>query len=228
MLNKASLPLTLALLVVVAACSKEAGPVEPPSADAEATSAEATAVESEGLVRKDIPSEDPGPPFYARVTSILDQFYHTDGWLAVPFYRSPSCVPEDFNLLDLFHFPGAGGPGAFGCPLLMSGFLLTEPDAPLGRFPRQVVLKGSGSPLWFVRWADFQAAMADGSVTIGELAGLDPLVGTTRRYHETLKPREGDHLVVIDANGSLDDGRTFSFHVTHIEDETHAIEIRFR
>lgn len=185
-------------------------------------------VGSEGLTRKDIPSEDPGPPLYARVTSIQNQFFHTDGWLAIPFYRSPSCVPSDFNLLELFDFPGPGGPGAFACPLLAQGFLLTEADAPLGTFPRQVVLTGDAVPFWFVRWSDFQAEAGDGVVTLAELQALDPMTGVATRYHETLKPREGAHEVVIDGAGPLDDGRQFRFHVTHLEDQTRSIQVRFR
>lgn len=215
--------LSLALLLALGACSGDAGLVEPT-----ASAAAATATVSQALVRKDIPAEDPGPPFYAKATPIQNQLFRDDGWLAVPFYRPPSCVPADFDLLDLFDFPGPDGPGAFGCPLLMEGFLLIEPDAPLGTFPRQVVLEGSGSPIWFVRWDAFREAAADGDVTIAELAALDPLVGTTRSYRETLKPREGDHLVVIDARGTLADGRTFSLHVTHVGDRSRAVQIRFR
>lgn len=184
--------------------------------------------ESEGLVRKDIPDEDPGPPFYARVTTELNQFFHSDGWLAIPFYRDPDCIPEDFNMLELFDFPGPAGPGAFACPLLMEGFLLTEPDAPLGMFPRHVVLMSDASPFWFVRWSDFEAEAADGVVTIGDVEGLDPLKGVASRYHETLRPREGDHVIAIQATGTLDDGRTFRFNVTHMEDTTRSIHIRIR
>lgn len=183
---------------------------------------------SHGLVRKDIPAEDPGPPFYARSTPILNQFFHTDGWLAIPFYRDPACIPGDFNLLELFDFPGPEGPGAFACPLLMRGFLLTEPDAPLGMFPRHVVLNGDAVPFWFVPWSDFQTAASDGVMTIGELAALAPLTGVADRYHETLRPREGDHVIAIQASGTLADGRTFQFGVMHLEDRTGSIRIRFR
>ncbi len=187
-----------------------------------------TQIGSEGLTRKDIPAEDPGPPFYARVTSILDQFFHEDGWLAVPIYRDPSCVPADFNLLRLFDFPGPGGPGAFACPLLMHGFLLTEPDAPPARFPRQVELTGDAVPFRFVPWSEFENEAQDGVVTFADLEAMDPIPGTAHWYHETLKPREEDHVIVIDAEGTLDDGRTFRFHVTHIQDRTRSVRVSFR
>lgn len=182
----------------------------------------------EGLTRKAVPTEDPGPPFYARVTTILNQFFHADDWLAIPFYRDPSCVPPDFNLLELFDFPGADGPGAFACPLLMSGFLLIEPDAPLGTFPRQVVLRGDAVPFRFVPWSEFEAGAEDGVVTMAELSAMNPVAGIAHRYHETLKPREGDHLIVIRADGTLEDGRSFRFGVSHLQERTRSIHLSFR
>lgn len=217
---------TIAILTPLCALALGCGPA--PDVMEPDLQAESSAAQSQQLTRKDIPAQDPGPPFYARVTSIQDQFFHDDAWLAIPFYRPPACVPPEFNLLQLFDFPGPNGPGAFECPILLEGFLLTETDAPPGRFPKQVILKGSDSPIWFVPWQDFQEAMADGIVTVQELETLDPLIGTTRRYHETLRPREGDHLIVIKADGTLADGRSFSFHVTHQEDRTRALQIRFR
>ncbi len=181
-----------------------------------------------GLTRLTMPDEDPGPPFYARVTSILNQFFHDEGWLAIPFYRPPSCVPADFNMLELFDFPGPEGPGALACPLLMHGFILIEPDAPLGTFPRQAVFQGGQVPFWFVRWSDFQAEAEDGEVTFAALEALERLTGTATQYHETLKPREGDHVIQINARGTLEDGRDFQFAVTHLEGETRSIRVRFR
>ena len=176
------------------------------------------------LVRLSIPDEDPGPPFYARVGL---QTFDDDEWVAIPIYRSTACIPADFNLLEFFHFPGPAGPGAFACPLLMSGFLLTEGDAPPGTFPRRVILQGSGVPVWFVASAAFAAARADGTLTIGELEGL-ALKGTAESYYETLHPREEDHLIVIVAHGTLADGRSFDFQTTHLRDEIRSLRIAFR
>lgn len=212
-----------ALLPMLGACRQ---PTAHSDAMAE-TAVEALAADAQGLDRRLIPAEDPGPPFYARLTSTLDQLFHADGWLAVPFYRDPACIPTDFNLLELFHFPGPNGPGAFACPILVQGFMLIEPEAPLGTFPRQVVMEGDSVPFWFVKWEDFQAAAADGLVTIGELQALTPVRGTADRYREMLKPRVGDHAVVISAGGTTEDGRRFSFHVTHLEDQTKSIQVRF-
>ena len=216
------------LILPLAACDSGS----PTTADAQAVEVEAPqsarAVDSDGLIRKTMPDEDPGPPFYARVTSILNQFFHDVGWLAIPFYRPPECVPPEFEMLQLYDFPGPEGPGAFRCPLLMEGFLLIEPDAPLGTFPHHAVLMGNAVPFWFVPWADFEAAAGDGAVTFADLQAMGPVVGVADRYHETLKPRDGDHLIVIDATGTLEDGRQFRFHVTHRQDRTEAIQVDIR
>jgi hypothetical protein len=175
------------------------------------------------LVQRSIPDEDPGPPFYARVGM---QFFDNGKWLAIPFYRPPECVPPDFNLLEFFHFPGPAGPGAFACPVLMSGRLLIEADAPLGTFPRKVWLQGGNVPVWFVASDLFAAAAADGQLTIGELESLQPLKGVAS-YHEMLQPRDEDHLIIIVSHGKLEDGRAFWFHVTQVLDEIKSLRIAF-
>jgi hypothetical protein len=188
------------------------------------THADGAASESR-LVRRIIPTEDPGPPFYARVGL---QFFDNGQWIAISFYRQPECIPADFNLLQFFHFPGGPGhPGAFGCPLLVSGFLLTEADAPPGTFPKRVHLQGVTVPVWFVDSAAFRAAAADGELTIGDLQALSPLQGVARFYHETLHPRTGEHLIVIEARGDLPDGRRFAFFATQVEDELEFLRIAF-
>lgn len=215
------LPGLLLLSALVVGCNGKAD--APTSVPAQALAAP---LASAGLVRLTIPDEDPGPPFYARVGF---QFFHSDGWIAIPFYRSPACVPAGFNVLEFFHFPGPGGPGAFACDLLMSGFLLIEADAPLGTFPRRVTLRGEGSvPFWFLPSKTFEDAARSGALTIAELEELNPLRGTASSYHETLHPREGEHRIVITAAGLLEDGRTFRFHVTQVEDAIKAIRISFR
>jgi hypothetical protein len=184
-----------------------------------------TMMAAEGLVKRSMPDEDPGPPFYARVGY---QILESDGWVAIPFYRAPECVPADFNLLEFFHFPGPGGPGAFACPLLMNGHVLIEPDAPLGTFPKQSVFTATAVPIWFVPSSAFHAATGDGVLTIGELESLDPRRGVANRYHEMLHPREGEHRIVISANGTIESGGAFSWHVTHIGDQLVSMNVRFR
>lgn len=210
------IPAVLGIAFVLAACVGSE-PTIPAIAAAQA--------QGGGYVTRTLPDEDPGPPFYARVGV---QVLHTNGWLAIPFYRAPECVPADFNLLQFYDFPGPGGPGAFACPLLMTGKVLIEPDAPLGTFPRQVTLDGSSIPIWFVSHAAFMAAAADGVVTMAELIALNPLRGTATRYHEMLQPRADDHKIVITSGGTLDDGRSFTFNLTHLGTEIKSIRIAFR
>ncbi len=61
-----------------------------------------------------VPGESPGVPAYARVEP--GGAFHADEWAVMPFYRLPTCVPEDFNLMAFFDVPTA-----FGCPLTVSG-----------------------------------------------------------------------------------------------------------
>jgi hypothetical protein len=212
-----------AVLLPAAGCGAQDWPTFPDvDLTLEALHAEAA---SSGLVVRGIPDEDPGPPFYARVGI---QLLHDGDWLAIPFYRDPACIPDDFNLLEMFHFPGPMGPGAFACPLVLTGRLLIEPDAPLGTFPRQVVLKGEAVTFWFVSLTAFEEAAADGVVTLPELADLEPIEGIAARFHETLHPREGNHRIIINAAGELEDGRSFRFHATHIDDVLRSIRIQFR
>jgi hypothetical protein len=203
------------------------GPGSPVDAGALAPSptTHAARASASALVRRLLPGEDPGPPFYARVGM---QVLESDGYVAIPFYRPPALVPADFNLLAFYHFPGPAGPGAFAAPLLMSGFLLIEADAPLGTFPKQVELRGENVPVWFVPSAAFHVAAQDGVLTMDELQALEPLYGTATRYHETLHPREGQHKIVIQAHGTLPDGRSFALQVSQVHDALPNVRITFR
>ncbi|MDQ4132141.1 MAG: hypothetical protein M3179_02810 [Actinomycetota bacterium] len=150
------------------------------------------------------PGESPGVPAYARIGPGA---IHTDEWAAVPFYRLPSCVPADFNLLRL-----QDPPRAFRCPLTVEGYEVWERGPGQDPAPQHVVTRGTDVPIWFASWPELQAAMSDGVLTIGELSGLDSLVmGTADVYQEVLRPGE---LIVVNAHGTLADGRSFQLH-TH-------------
>ncbi len=210
---------------LLAGCADGPGSPVGERAVAPAAAVHTARTSSSALVRRLMPTEDPGPPFYARVGL---QVLENDGYVAIPFYRPPALIPADFNLLAFYHFPGPGGPGAFAAPLLMSGFLLIEADAPLGTFPKQAELRGENVPVWFVPSAAFHAATQDGVLTITELQALAPRYGTATRYHETLHPREGEHKIVIQAHGTLPDARTFALQVTHVHDTMRHVRITFR
>jgi hypothetical protein len=119
---------------------------------------------AEAQIHLNIP-EDSQPPFYANITR--DFMPHTEDWAVVIFYRTPACVPADFNLLNSFDPP----PRPFSCALQIEGHSnwrsLDDP------FPAETLWHGTGTvPVWFVRWPELQAALADDELTVGELAGL--------------------------------------------------------
>ncbi len=168
-------------------------------------------------VTQTFPGESPGHPAYAR--TLPDSVIHSQEWAAVPFYRLPTCVPGDFNLLQFFDVPRA-----FGCPLTVSGRVVAEsPEA----LPKVVVTRGTGIPVWFASWSQVQAAMSDGALTMEELSSLDSLVvGTADLYQELLRPNE---LVVVNARGTLADGRSFRLHAKQsIHDEAPLVRIDIR
>jgi hypothetical protein len=155
--------------------------------------------------------EDSQPPIYAQITR--DFMPHTEEWAVVIFYRTPACVPAGFNLLNFFDPP----PRPFSCALQIEGHSnwrsLDDP------FPADILWHGTGAvPVWFVRWPELQAAVADGELTVGELAGLPSLlIGSASLYLESIRnsiveQRGGNEAVV--ASGTLTDGRSFQVEFT--------------
>lgn len=72
----------------------------------------------EAAVRQTIPDEQAGPPFYARIEATPIK---THTWAAIPFYRDPTCVLDNINLLSFFDIPGA-----LSCALTVEGFVTWE------------------------------------------------------------------------------------------------------
>ena len=159
--------------------------------------------EYQGLVAMQTPAEHPGIPLYARLGYPEGfpegQIIETDGRVVVVFYREVSCIPDDFNLLDFFHFPGPDGPGAWGCPGYHTGTLYTEPDAPPTAFPRIVDLEGTAVPIWLVDADELEEAVADGWLDMSELEALDRVERTAGSYDEHIHARNEDHFIGIDA-----------------------------
>ena len=152
--------------------------------------------------------EDPSQlPFYARSIAGSGE------WSPVIFYRPVDCVPEAFNLEAMFDVPRV-----FECgPMTVDSFALWEEGPGLDPAPRHGRQHGLGAvPIWFVRTDDLLSARSDGVVTLAELRDLDPVTGTASRFTETLHPSGGARtvLVVVNAGGTLEDGRSFSLHVT--------------
>ena len=169
-------------------------------------------------VRLPFPTEEnPGPPFYAQISNIEpfgEEIYHTEEWAAIPFYRNPGCVPSEFNLLEMFD-----APGAFACELTVHGFeIWPVPPDQCGAGPSQGKYWGLGAvPIYFVRWPELQAAVADGQLTITELVDLPSLqIGSAGFFSLDLHPSGGPANVPhieISARGVLQDGRQFQFQV---------------
>ena len=186
----------------------------------------ATAVPASATVRL----EDGGDvPFYARITTIgePDQVFHDDRWAAIVFYRPPSCVPKDFNLLAFFDFPGPSGPGAFGCnPPTTAGFNLWHNGPGIDAAPFLAVTHGVGAvPVWFIAWPALQAAMADRVLTMAELEALPAgsrLIGSASYFHQVLQPHDAAVVPMTQfvARGPLQDGRSFLVRGLFVEGAT--------
>lgn len=200
---------------------------EPVASTHEAMTAGMSEVRTAATRTVEFPGDDPGPPLYTRVTPLSKQIFADGGVVAIPIYRDPSCIPADADLLAHFHPPGPAGPGAFGCDLLIEGSYTIEADAQPGTFPIRSVARGPAQ-VWFVEQAAFEAAGADGRLTMAELEAMSPLRGTATVFNEMLAPRPDSHHVVITSHGRLEDGRRFQFNVNHRGDVTQSISIRIR
>jgi hypothetical protein len=183
-----------------------------------------------GLVRTIFPSaEDPGPPLYTNIDILPPHLYEQDGeWAAIFFFRDPSCVPAEFNLLDYFDFQNA-----FGCPLTMDGFTLWAGEPFVGA-PIQVSASGLGAvPVWFAPFETINQAIQDGVLKIGELAELPGLlVGNADQFNLMFHPQMGNPIpkTILNAYGQLEDGRQFVLHATEGGDpfELKVIKIEFK
>ena len=144
-------------------------------------------------------------PFYVR-----DVVGHE--WTAWIFYRPQQCIPSDFNLLAFFD-----PPRVFGCgPMTMDGFAVFENGPGIDPAPLLARSEGLGAvPIWFVRTRPYEAAAADGVLTLGELAALDPLRGSARWYWEELRndgnPETTGYGFSALAHGRLAGRRSFSY-----------------
>lgn len=193
------------------------------------------AAANNGLLRTTFPSsEDPGPPFYARIEPNPPHVVTDGDWVGIYFHRDPSCVRADFNLLS-FEIDFAG---AFACSLKVSGAHYWEGE-PHSLPPKIRISSGDGAvPVWFAPVSAFQASIQDGVLTIGELAGLEGLmVGYADHFNEVLHPAiipalgGGGHpnrKLIVNAQGQLEDGRTFILHETVVKGEIKVVSIDFR
>jgi hypothetical protein len=174
-------------------------------------------------VRLETPEENQAP-FYARVGRTIiagvlsEDIYHDEKWAAIAFYRSPECVPSDFNLLDFFDFTPdpVFGLRVFGCPVTVEGFELWWNGPGIDEAPFHTRLSGLGAvPVWFVSYPALREAIADNVLTIGELGAMPSLrKGWATHFSETLNPFPAAKVTVIalEAQGVTEDGASFVFH----------------
>ena len=153
-------------------------------------------------------------PYYARFAA--NEIYADGEWVAIAFYRLPSCVPVDFNLLEFFDWVNC-----WTCTPTTEGFEIWKTAPGVDLAPFQQVLTGLGAvPVWFVSWDEMEAAISDGVLKIEELRAFESLIiGSASYYHEVLRPYGGAKVSVLQLNayGTLEDGRSFVFEASHAE-----------
>ena len=169
-----------------------------------------SATTAQSQIRLYVP-EDIEPPVYS---NLMHGFTPNDGqWAVVFFYRSPECIPPGFNLLDFIDL--SGSPAT--CPLQIQGATIWHSAG--DPYPAESEFHGTGDvPVWFVRWSEMQALIADDVLTIGELATASSLaVGSASLFHQSVRndtvgERGGNES--DNAFGQLSDGRTFQVEFT--------------
>jgi hypothetical protein len=221
---------TLVTAMTLGACA-DSGPADPsdPSGSPLMKAANAPLI-------VDIPADHPGPPWYTLVFSGGAEppsgYIPNDGtWAAVPFWRDPSCVPGDFDLLQVLDLqpldpPNDPRPRAFGCELTVNGRAWFESG---GGIPTQERYIGLGAvPIYFVLLSEVQAVAGDSptdpdsdpDIYIGELAGLPSLnIGSADRFemviHNSNQGANPGHEV-LDATGAITQGHfaghSFRYH----------------
>ena len=219
-------------MVGLLSCGERAQPLAPTEGPVANQAPSLANGDSEGLTRMTFPAEFPGVPAYARIEALTPQIFIVEGWAVIAFYRSPDCVRPDFNLLEFFD-----PPAAFGCEPAVEGFALFEPGVFPGA-PKVAHLNGTGAvPFWFVPAETLLAAIQDGVLTIGELKGLEGLVvGLATQFTEMHQPTPDPLLgggnpkekLVQSAKGTLQDGRSFQYHLTEQQGTVISIGLRFR
>ena len=206
-------------VVLLGACTEQAEPLAPTALNSRAP--------AQALVSSDWPSAaNPGVPAYARIEVSPPHVYSDGATAVIVFYRDPSCVPAEFNLLTFYD-----APAAFGCPLRVAGSSMWQ-GAVSSDPPKQSTARGTAVPVWLAPAAAIEAAIADGTLTMGELQDVEGLVrGTAARFHEVLQPGGGGHplwKLVLGATGTLEDGRAFSVHLTSVDGDVKSIRIEVR
>jgi hypothetical protein len=189
------------------------------------------------------PTETPGQFTYA----FVNPFANDGQWVAIDFHRDPECGPiAGFNLLLFVDFPNA-----FACPLTVDvkewwsaedlavagGPWGSPPGSPGFRTPSQARWSGKGAvAIYFVDLEELLDAIADGVLTVSELQSLPSLmIGHATKYQFIQLNSSGanshptnrtGHTQTV-AQGLLEDGRSFQFHLTTAGNEIRSLKIDF-
>jgi hypothetical protein len=123
-------------------------------------------------------------------------------------------------LNQFFHFPSESSPGAFACaPPTMTSIEYWANGPETDPAPLIAEMTGRGAvPVWFIAQTEVEEVMADGIVTIGELAeSPSRLAGEAKTYTELLHPSQtnAQTLIQFNAEGALEDGRSFMVDVSY-------------
>jgi hypothetical protein len=99
-------------------------------------------------------------------------------------------------------------------PFLMNGFFVFGDNNFAA--PTQQEVHGELTPVWFVDTEAYEDIAMDGDVTVPELESLHPVLGLTEQYYETVHfgPGEAIPFAEVQSNGILEDGGTWSLHLT--------------
>lgn len=158
---------------------------------------------------------DPYAPVWVR--GMDDPTVDTVVWV---FYRAPEDVPSEFDLMQFFDWndrDGNGIPDPWEYPLLLKGFTLYRDGLPLKASLREI----DAVPVWFTSSEEtLMLLQQTGTITFEQLSQMRSLLkGSAIFYHEELHPIDCAAQVAkfnYQGTGSLEDGRSFSFHVVGI------------
>jgi len=209
-------------------CSSEI-PVAPgASIDAPAANvASPVAAKDGGLTLLSYPEDFPGAPLYVTATGKnaaalgFGALLNDGEWVAIPFEREPDCVPGGYNLLGPPNIPAV-----FGCQLTTEGKgWFSDPE------DQSSIVKawqnGLGAvPIYFVLLSEYEAAIGDGVLTIGEFEALPSLVIGYASYHREVlnfpfAGRPGSHDII--SSGELEGGGSFQLRAQLVGTEWGAI-----
>ena len=120
---------------------------------------------------------------------IPDRTREPGGWAFVAFHRSPSCLPPSATVI------GHASEPTTQCASLVS----RETAADDERAGARLTLVGEDVPVWFLSSEVLDTAAAGSDLTSAEFQRLPTLVrGVSHSYREV---REGDRLVLVEAEG---------------------------